>query len=283
MCIVQSQQIYDISTSYRHVCCYLCDHAYAILSWQVSDYGTCGGRSSTPAASDAEDPGLCCAPDSTCQRQNEWYWQCLPNPFTAGRLGPGGCLQVIMPRTRCSIHCDPRRSYRRSPPRVHAGRLKTNSNMWPCTVAHVSGQAIISRCSCILFNTSLRMLFLPLVTSHHACVQHADTHNVHTHAQVNIWELCGGLNSRAQANAADPSLCCPSGSTCNSMNDWYWQCQPGGPAGASPSPPAATREWGKHRHAVQGCCTLRSPRFVQGCIWHQRQHQQVQAEPVHDQ
>jgi hypothetical protein len=45
-----------------------------------------------------------------------------------------------------------------------------------------------------------------------------------------MWEMCGGRNSAVNASKVDPAVCCPEGSSCNYVNDWYWQCQPGAPS-----------------------------------------------------
>lgn len=52
--------------------------------------------------------------------------------------------------------------------------------------------------------------------------------------QVQIYAQCGGLSGSNKANAADPKLCCPSSTSCRAVNDWYWQCLPGGPADGEP-------------------------------------------------
>jgi hypothetical protein len=59
--------------------------------------------------------------------------------------------------------------------------------------------------------------------------------------QVPVWGACGGRSSTpAQKNAADPSYCCASGSTCAFVNEWYHQCLPADGGGASAGALAGT-------------------------------------------
>jgi hypothetical protein len=44
---------------------------------EVAMWGQCGGRSSAVGA-DASDKNVCCAWGGSCQRVNEWYYQCQP-------------------------------------------------------------------------------------------------------------------------------------------------------------------------------------------------------------
>lgn len=46
-------------------------------------------------------------------------------------------------------------------------------------------------------------------------------------SQVDRWGACGGLTAYA-ADAADPSACCPTGTTCRPYDAYFWQCQPNG-------------------------------------------------------
>jgi hypothetical protein len=43
---------------------------------------------------------------------------------------------------------------------------------------------------------------------------------------VNAWEQCGGKLSYDGPSTVDQSVCCPGGTSCKYVNDWYWQCQP---------------------------------------------------------
>ncbi len=46
--------------------------------WSAS-YGQCGGVTCPDGGSQCSDTAYnCCPTDFSCQRQNEWYWQCLP-------------------------------------------------------------------------------------------------------------------------------------------------------------------------------------------------------------
>ncbi|KAJ3506504.1 hypothetical protein NLJ89_g6828 [Agrocybe chaxingu] len=53
--------------------------------------------------------------------------------------------------------------------------------------------------------------------------------------QQQVWGQCGG-------NGWTGPTSCVSGTTCVKLNDWYFQCQPGGPATTAvpPPPPPAT-------------------------------------------
>jgi hypothetical protein len=45
--------------------------------------------------------------------------------------------------------------------------------------------------------------------------------------QLQLWDQCGGISSAAGKDAAiGAGACCAAGSTCNRVNEWYWQCQP---------------------------------------------------------
>lgn len=52
------------------------------VSQDVARWGQCGGKSSSHGQNSA-NPGLCCESGTTCQFENEWYWQCRPgeSPF----------------------------------------------------------------------------------------------------------------------------------------------------------------------------------------------------------
>ena len=45
--------------------------------------------------------------------------------------------------------------------------------------------------------------------------------------QVGRWAACGGITTFGY-NAADPSMCCPTGYTCQEYDRFFWQCQPEG-------------------------------------------------------
>jgi hypothetical protein len=54
--------------------------------------------------------------------------------------------------------------------------------------------------------------------------------------QVGWYQLCGGLNAPANQDAADGSMCCPSGAQCMRINEWHWQCDHGSGPAPGPSP-----------------------------------------------
>lgn len=49
-------------------------------------FGQCGGLTcSDGSGSHCSDAAYkCCPSDNTCQRQNQWYWQCLPKSPSSG-------------------------------------------------------------------------------------------------------------------------------------------------------------------------------------------------------
>jgi hypothetical protein len=49
----------------------------AACSTELKPYGQCGGRTAKCAV-DTICPGFCCSNGYSCQRDNEWYWQCKP-------------------------------------------------------------------------------------------------------------------------------------------------------------------------------------------------------------
>ncbi|DBA75592.1 TPA: hypothetical protein ACH3X2_009146 [Trebouxia sp. C0005] len=46
-------------------------------------YDQCGGISCKDGGTTCSDTAYnCCPTETSCQRQNQWYWQCLPEPVS---------------------------------------------------------------------------------------------------------------------------------------------------------------------------------------------------------
>ncbi len=46
-------------------------------------YGQCGGITCEDGGTTCSDTAYnCCPTETSCQRQNQWYWQCLPEPVS---------------------------------------------------------------------------------------------------------------------------------------------------------------------------------------------------------
>ena len=55
-------------------------------------YGQCGGITCKDGGTTCSDTAYnCCPTETSCQRQNQWYWQCLPEPVSPTvQAGPTG-------------------------------------------------------------------------------------------------------------------------------------------------------------------------------------------------
>ncbi len=164
-------------------------------------------------------PRYQCQAGSSCSRINEWYYQCVASvggdssswalwEQCGGRGGNCGgpdkpCADGPYPRA-----CPSGSSCQRLNEWYHQCR-PLGSDFGSC-------RAVGSCCLAALLPACL-----------HACM-HACMHTMGlsslmsvlpTAPQVGLWDQCGGMSSPAKQNAADPGLCCPSGTTCNFYNN----------------------------------------------------------------
>lgn len=65
----------------------------------AAEYAQCGGitcpTGSCPSSSDTE--WTCCPSGNSCQRQNQWYWQCLPISGSSTTLSTAQAPSVAAP------------------------------------------------------------------------------------------------------------------------------------------------------------------------------------------
>jgi hypothetical protein len=230
--------------------------------------GGMGGNCQSYQCLDGAYPNYACPDGNSCQRQNQWYHQCLPgsggsggggggswsgggggSSWSGGGGGGGGSGSTLNLWDQC-------------------GGKGGNCGSFTCVDGVFPGQSCpagstcqrlhewFSQCrpggtsygTCDQVRAHRRPGCVPRLASRdgapstqYAAPPHTPPHPPPT--QVPLWASCGGLSSKSGANATDGSVCCPAGTTCNYYN--IWQATPARLAGVRHSQPGRCHQAGR--------------------------------------
>jgi hypothetical protein len=198
-------------------------------------------------------PGKSCPTGSTCLKQSQWYYQCLPTEGytcipTDGKMSGGGAQYTLSMWDQCGGMGGNCKNYQcvdgayanyacpsgecllpRS--RVHRLCRSTRLNLpaWRASAALAAcAEARLSPCTragsgCQRQN---QWYFQCLPGNGGGWVGNG------MGSTLNLWDQCGGKGGNcAQYTCADslyPGQTCPAGSTCQRLHEWYSQCRPAG-------------------------------------------------------
>ncbi|QDZ22956.1 glycoside hydrolase [Chloropicon primus] len=232
----------------------------------VSDYGNCGGVSTHPCAEDRACAD-CASPDFECDRQSEWYWQCLPSDSSssagctdeaADNFDPlatkddGSCEYTIYGCTfRSAANYDPlateddgscsffteteaEETTDSAEEETTAAIPAAEETEQPLAEADVAEEATAQP--------------LPEESAQQPSVEAAEETPTAEEAlpQALPYKACGGINL---CGADEECRSCSAGFTCSKSNEWYYQCvretgEPTLPVPSAPTPaiPEAEQE-----------------------------------------
>ena len=162
---------------------------YTLKVWDQC--GGMGGNCAGYQCLDGAYPNYACPAGTSCQRQNQWYSQCLPGSGGSWSGSGSGSASTLNLWDQC-------------------GGKGGNCASYTCVDGAYPGQSCPAGSTCQRLHEWYSQC-RPGGTSYGTC------------DQVKLWDQCGGLSSRAGANATDGSVCCPAGTTCNYYNIW-WAC-----------------------------------------------------------
>jgi hypothetical protein len=200
----------------------------ALLMWDQ-----CGGEGGSckqaGACVDGPYPGKACPAGASCQKQSNWYYQCLPTSSAAG--GPtastpavgdlklwdqcggeggnckqaGACVDGPYPGKACP---------------AGASCQKQNNWYYQCLPAGSTPSATPSA--------------TPTPTPTPSATPSAATPAASSPSpspQLKLWDQCGGEGGSCKeagtcVNGPYPGRSCPSGSSCLKQSNWYYQCLP---------------------------------------------------------
>ncbi|KAK9811457.1 hypothetical protein WJX72_004232 [[Myrmecia] bisecta] len=188
----------------------------------------CGGRGSTCAevgqCVDALWNGACCPAGFSCERQNEWYWQCTKPPTPNRRFIPANPRPANLTTDSCYLgtgefdQC--------------GGRGADCAAAGQCTDAQWEGSCCPAETSCMRQNQwywqCLRpptpdRVFIP------ARPRPANLTDDPCYLGTQEFDQCGGKGASCAAAGQCTDVqwegaCCPSGTSCIRQNEWYFQC-----------------------------------------------------------
>ena len=196
---------------------------------------------------DGPFPGTACPSGSSCLKQSNWYYQCLPTdgytcyPATgspgggSGGSGSGsGSPSAAQSSLKMWDQC---------------GGQGGNCNSYQCVDGAFANYACPSGASCQRQNQW-----------YHQCLPGSNGGNGGNGGSggsggnggpsttLNIWEQCGGkggnCNTFACIDSLYPGQSCAAGTSCQRLSEWYSQCRPSGSSYGSCEQVGAC--WGLH-------------------------------------
>jgi hypothetical protein len=94
---------------------------------------------------------------------------------------------------------------------------------------------------------------------------------------------CGGLTASCEADEACATTCCSDGFGCSRLNDYYWQCQPGGPGAVSATVTAAETEADAAEATATEATAAAAGVPSEGAAWGQGLHPPAQEQDAYEQ
>ncbi len=204
----------------------------ALLMWDQcgGEGGTCK-QAGAGACVDGPYPEKACPAGSACEKQSNFYYQCLPTssafPTAGGALrlydqcgGEGGsckqagaCVDAPYPGKACP---------------AGASCQKQNNWYYQCLPAGSTPSA----------TPSATPTPTPTPSATPSATTPAASSPSPSAQLIKLWDQCGGEGGNCKdvgtcVNGPYPGRSCPSGSSCLKQSNWYYQCLPTG----EPQPP----------------------------------------------
>lgn len=166
--------------------------------------GVCGNTVGASCANDAQWPGSTCASGASCERQNEWYWQCL------------GAAQVQAAEAKPVEPVSDLKEY------AQCGGLGGECGVANCADAEYTAHKCESGLSCLRQNEYYWQCLKPSSTPSPTPV---------VPVEIPQYGQCGGQGGNCTtapygkcAPEPFPGTVCSHGHFCAKQNDYYFQC-----------------------------------------------------------